>query len=212
MIGPVHETHVDMLTWAFCKWALSTLLQTAAWQQRWTHDGGSPRSHFQHGSGTHPHTRCWTWRNHLDLGEQVNRLVNKEGKMHRTYRVSRAAGSTSARDTCSSSSIFWTSPVTGRKMNTSKDPCTQQALEDQLLHLKWWRNPPRGSQLRSCRSRNVKLRVFCQSKASQPRGRSAVDLDPKNTPNIHLSCFLMINTHLFMWNPNPTPVVLQNSL
>jgi len=47
-------------------------------------------------------------------------IKKKELKLFRTYIVSRATGSTSLRETFSSSSIFWTSPIVDMKVHKNK--------------------------------------------------------------------------------------------
>lgn len=111
------------------------------------------------------------------------------GKHHRTYIVSRGAGSTSFRDTFFSSNIFWTSPAWNSekyKRGGTSHSYTQRSYE-QFLYRRWWHSPPLESQHCSGRSLTSRPQVSCQSKALLPHGRSVVDLSPNNTHNTQFS-------------------------
>lgn len=58
------------------------------------------------------------------------------------------------------------------------------AAWNQLLYLRWWRSPLLESQALSCRSLIWRLPAFCQSRAWQPRGRSAADWAPDGTVSV----------------------------
>lgn len=148
----------------------------------WTRDGGSPPSHSQHGSGTPPHTHCWTCGETQRAGlnaikTEWRRVRNQDGTKLASCPALRAPH---PKETRSAPPAF-SEPLLQQQTKLIRATTGfyfhrhKKTERGQLMYLKWWHNPLLWSRLRSGRNQSATPPVSCQSRASRPRGRSAVD-------------------------------------